>query len=212
MTYYYCTSEDLRMRLHLNADRADDEECLYWINEAQREMLHDVSLEVIDESAQGDIDGSNTTFSVAGYPLADTDFDKSIDVSDISVYGWTDSDDPATKTGLTVSTVYSGYGTIVLSSAPAATYDKITVDYRYYTNSINLSLATNAARELAAYKLVLAKFALIPEKLAHGPVRYTWGRPAAKIYREYLRLLTLMLHKSVVIQEREVAVLERSQY
>jgi len=211
MTNYYCTEDDVRKRLHLKPGRADDEELRYWISEAQLELLRDISIEVIDERADGNINGSNTTFSVDYKPLADIDYDGTINANDVEVYAWGDRDDPTTKSSLTVSTIYPSYGTIVLSSAPASTFDQVTVNYRYYPNTINFSLAKVATRELTAYKFVLAKYLLIPERLAHGPVRYTFGRPAEKIYREYRRILNLMITKPYSIQEREATTLLRTE-
>ena len=212
MTNYYCTEEDVRMGLHLKPDRADDEELRYWINEAQLELLRDISLSVQDEEVGGDINGSNTTFTVSHYPIADTDFDKAVGSNDVTVYGWVDGNEPATKTELTVSTIYVNYGTIVLSSAPSSTYDQITMDYRYYPNTINFDLAARATRELAAFKFVFTKYLLIPERLAHGPIRYTFGKPYNRLYNEYKRLVHLMITKPYVIQTKEAVKLFRRQY
>jgi len=212
MSNYYCTEEDVRMALHLKQDRADDEELRYWINESQLELLRDISFSIKDEKVSGNIDGSNTTFSVGYTPIADTDFDKLVGSTDVFVYGWTDESEPSSKVALTVSTIYVDYGTIVLSSAPSSTYEKITMDYRYYPNTINFDLASRATRQLAAYKFIFAKYLLIPERLAHGPIRFTFGRPYERLYKEYQRLVHLMITKPYVIQKREANKLMRSQY
>jgi len=205
----YCTEDDVRKILNLKTDRADDEELRYWIDEAQLDLVRDISVEILDEVADGNINGSNTTFSVDNYPIADTDYNSSINGSDINVFLWGDSEEPSTKTEATVSTVYPQYGSIVLSTAPASTWDQITVDYRYYTNTINFTLAKYATRALAGYKFVLAKYLLIPERLAHGPVRYSFGRPSKKLYDEYLRVLNLMLTKPFLTQKAESTKLLR---
>jgi len=207
----YCTEDDVRKILNLKPGRADDEELRYWIDEAQLDLVRDISIEVLDEVADGNIDGSNTTFSVDNYPIADIDYNSSIDGSDMTAYLWTDSNEPSTKVEATVSTVYPMYGSIVLSAAPASTYDKLTVDYRYYTNTINFTLAKYATRALAGFKFVLAKYLLIPERLAHGPVRYSFGRPSKKLYDEYLRVLNLMLTKPFLTQKAESAKLIRDE-
>lgn len=207
----YCTEDDVRKILNLNPDRADDEEVRYWIDEAQLDLVRDISIEVLDEKANGNIDGSNTTFSIDKYPMADTDYDSTINGNDFNVYLWGDSEEPASKVEASVSTVYPMYGSIVLSTAPASTYDQVTVDYRYYTNTINFTLAKYATRALAGSKFVLAKYLLIPKKLAHGSVRYTFGKPSEDLYKEYLRILNLMLTKPFLTQKYEAVKLIRSE-
>jgi len=121
-----------------------------------------------------------------------------IDGSDVEVYGWTDGDDPTTRSSLSVSTVLSEYGTIVLNSAPSSIYEKITASYYYLPVEIKLDHLKDLTAVLAAYYYAMAEFVLVPKQWMHGAYRYIQDRDYKELYDEYekkkIRLLG-RLHK-----------------
>ena len=158
----YCTIPDVRALTDITSSDIDDSDLSDLIDLATHMIIEDLTISVHDEQLSGNIDGSNTTFTTAYYPIADTDGDKTVTGSDVTVYQWPDSSDPSTKSTVSVSTIYADLGKIVLSSAPASTIDKITCSYSYtWEEDINWELVKVACAYLTAFLFYVKKLSLI---------------------------------------------------
>mgnify|MGYP000194446481 CR=1 FL=1 len=190
----YCTVDDITKLTKISGD-VDYDTLQYYIDKATEVIIADLTIKEVDEVPSGSLTG--TTFSVDYYPIADTNGDKTVDASDVTVYGWVDKTDPSTKEELTVSTVLSRDGKIVLASAPSS-YEKVTVDYSWTPHKdINWDLVSMACAYYATYLFVIREYGLIPEKYAHGAIRFTHARPWTHYLEEYYNIMNKIRTKAV---------------
>jgi hypothetical protein len=180
-----CNPEDVRKKLALTLDEASDELLYSYIDDAQIEILGDIAIKVTDETLTGDINGSNTTFETSGTFIADRNFDKTITASDVTLYAWTNEDDPSTKSTIAVSTVYDLYGKIVATTAPPSTIEKVTADYYYYSGPADQTLLSKSCAILAAYYYACAEIALMPKQWMHGAYRFIKTTEYKDLIEEY---------------------------
>jgi hypothetical protein len=178
--------DHVRRYLALTDEEVPDSDLEMFIEDAQRNMLRDIASKVTDEEPSGSINGSNTTFELDHKYIADMNFNSSVDASDVQVYGWTDEDDPSTKSSLSVSTIYPAYAKIVLTTAPPSTYEKITVDYYYHSGPVNLEEFSDACACLAAYGYALSEISMMPDQWMHGAYRFTKGNSYKELYDLYI--------------------------
>jgi len=188
----YATAQDVRDILGIDVEDAEDHVLEEFIERAQRQVIKYIQVEVLDEEASGNINGTNNTFTVKNKFFADTNFDMKITTDDFKVYGWTDSDDPSTKVELSVSTFYPTYGMIVLSTAPSTDYKKITVDYSYYTKAIDWELLKQATTYLAATLFVAREYFLVPVSYTLGGISVRNNQPWDRLREEFLRTVKLL--------------------
>jgi hypothetical protein len=153
--------------LGLNSDDVSDNDILPYIEDAQRDMLKDISHYVQDDK----LSGSNNTFSTTYPYIAHSGFGLTFSPLDIQVYGWTNEEDPTTKTSLSVNNIYGTYGKVVLSSIPP-TYAKVTADYYYYDSPITSDQFSDACAILAAFYYALSEIILMPKQWMHGAYRF----------------------------------------
>jgi hypothetical protein len=187
------TPSDVRDITGLSPEEADDDKIQGYIDKAYRRFLNDVGIYAIDDVLTGDIDGTNTTFSVNYVPIADRDFDGVAGSLDVEVCQWLTENDLSTKSTLTVSNVNSKYGVITLSSAPSSDADELTASYYYYPRHIPESLIIDAVSALAGYLYVLQEFLLIPERLGHGAYRWTHVKPYMPLWNEYQQIKSMIV-------------------
>lgn len=199
----YCSTTDVRMILGLSTistdpDYEDGTTLQYYIDKAGPLLLQDISVLEVDEVLSGNIDGSNTTFETTSYPIADSNYDNTINASDVELYSWTDSDDPSTKSSLTVSTVYANEGKIVVSSAPASTEDQVTATYRFYLqDSISFSALPIAQAYLAGWLFLSSEYLLLPDQEAVGVHRWQFRKmPDTRVLENYYKVLQLIKTKT----------------
>jgi len=182
----YTHPQDVRDLLGLDVDQAEDSLLAEFLTKAQYVVLKYVQVSVIDEEV--DLDSSGTTFSVANAFIADIDFDASVGTADIKVYGWSDADHIDSRVELTVSTLWPNQGLIKLS-ADASGYEKITIDYSYYTAAIDWNLMGMATAYYAGMLWVAREEFLVPDELTIGGIRVKQKQPWDKIRAEFLRLI-----------------------
>ena len=207
----YTTPQNVRDLLGLELEDAPDDVLEELIEKAQYILLHYIQVKVIDETMKGDINGTNSTFSVSNKFIADTNFDKQITTSDFTIYGWTSADDPSTKVTLSVSTFYPDLGIFVLSSPPSTDYERISIDYSYYTCSIDWNLVEMATAYYAGMLWVAREEFLVPEDLAIGNVRVRQNQPWEKLRTEFLRIvyhlttlpMDIVTYKKMVLSPRK---------
>lgn len=175
----------------LDPEYASDSVLDYYITRAQYAVLPDVSIQVRDDILTGDIDGENKEFFVSNYPIFDRNFDKSINASDVDIYGWGDLDDLDTKTSLAVSSTDWREGRIVLTSAPSSTFEAITADYRYSKYEVEFTLLDMATAYLAGFLYLTAEYMEVPFSIRSGPQAYRYiVDPTSRAWELYLKTMS----------------------
>jgi hypothetical protein len=168
MIYYYTTPDKVRRKLNITEDDVPDEDITPYIITAQKDMLKDISYGTIDDllsPLNGTVYVGSKTF------IADINYDATVNGTDVTVYGWTDGNDPLTKETLTVTRVLDRNGRFVISPAPTS-YQKLTADYRYYSKPIDFEQVDEACAILAAYYYASAEIVLMPDQWMHGAYRF----------------------------------------
>ena len=202
----YTTPSKVRSLLGLDSTQAPDSVLNNFITYADQIVTRMISVLVVDEEMSGTIDGSNTEFYVSHYPIADTDYDKTVDTDEVTVYGWTDSSDPNTKTQLTVSQVKADIGLIILETAPTTDYKKITCTYSYYTRKIDWNLVELASTLYTAYRFIVSEVLLVPESWSLGSLKVKLGSrklyPYHELHREFLNVID-MIRKGYAYSEAQ---------
>jgi len=170
----------------LDSEDVTNENLKFYIEQANTVVFEDVAVQVIDEHLSGDIDGSNTTFSTHHKYIADTDFDCSNSSVDVTVYKWGTENSLSTREECVVSSINPEEGKIYLKTAPAATYDVLTVNYYYYKNRPVWHTLKRAADIWAAYEYILSEYLLIPTSLRRGALSWRHVKPYKDLYERYL--------------------------
>jgi len=189
------TPDRVREYMGLTSSEAPDSQLNDYIERAQREFLNDVAIYVRDDTLTGNIDGLNCTFLLTYPHVADRNFDGTVDVNDITVYKWGKAGSLDLREEVAVSTFYPEYGVVILSEAPASTYDVITATYYYYPREIDHDLVPEAVACLAAFYYVMREYLLIPERLSHGAYRFSHARPYMVLLDQYYRIRDILLGK-----------------
>ena len=118
-----------------------------------------------------------------------------VDEKDIEVYKWGETGSLDLRETVSLSSFDPVYGKVVLSEAPASTYDVVTATYYYYPREIDENLIPEAVACLAAFYYVMREFLLIPERLSHGAYRFSHARPYMVLLDQYYRIRDIMLGK-----------------
>ncbi len=181
----YISIPECRLLTGLTTTDISNQDLQTFINYSSSMIVSELAIPIKDEEPTGNIDGSNTTFEVSKYPIADVNCDGSIGPADVTVYQWTDEDDPSTKSSISVSTIYQREGYIVVTTAPSASIEKITIDYSFtYEEALSWDLIRVACAYLTAYLFCIKKFTVLPTTLSRGPLRFAYR---VKPYDEYLK-------------------------
>jgi len=169
------TASDVRTNvLGLSESEAPDSLLNHYIEVAFKEVLREISIPVEYEEMSGEINGSNTEFEVDHTPIADTNFDGTVDGNDITVYLWEEDD----YTQATVSSVNALKGVITLSSAPSSSIDKVTCSYRYYYSDKikpNEPLLKEVVMYYAGMLFLLREYLLVPIESRFGGVMFDYS-------------------------------------
>jgi len=208
----YASTSEVRTLTGLTTIDVSDADLTELINLATDMIIEDLTISVIDEEPSGVINGTNTTFTVYNYPIADVDGDKQVTGSDVTVYTWTDESDPSTKSTVPVSTIYPRNGKIVLQSAPSTSIEKITVDYAYtLEEDINWDLVKVACSWLTAYLFCIKKFTTVPESVVRGPVRFRYyTKPYNEYLNNYYHIMSLVKSKNHIKKTHSEMTLRRT--
>ena len=190
---YYGSVTGVRRILNLSTDDITDTDLADLLEDASKQLLEMISVRVVDEEVTTLV--GDKSFYVRYAPIADSNFDKSVDSSDITVYKWT-TNYPDSKTELTVSSVVALEGYVTLSSRPSG-YTKLTVDYRYYPTPIVFENLDICANYLCAYLYTVRETLLLPYTISMGTPRISYGRvkPFKEMFLEFERVYsTLFRH------------------
>ena len=177
---YYCTVEDVRNITNLTTSDLDDTKVANLIQFAGEQLNHDISvykeeemIEYISDTKSNEIDGSNTTFYTAYYPIGDSTNDMDVTIADVTVYGY-DSD--GTRTEQAVNSITPNEGKFMLVSAPSG-LTKMTVTYRY----VPLSVSDPHALVKRACALLAASWAYTKINVGKAP---KWKMGSTSIWRD----------------------------
>lgn len=186
----YSNASDIRDKiLNVTTDDAPDSLLNTYITQADEAILRDLTIRVRNEGLTGSMNGANCTFVTGNYPIADINFDKEVDTSDIAVYGWTIGGNEASKVALTVSSLNPESGLVYLATAPdAETYGNLTIDYSYYNNQIDWTLIEMASQIYAGYLFAAREISLQPARIQMGPLRIEY-EPTRGVKLPHDRLL-----------------------
>lgn len=174
----YTNPQNVRDLLGVDIETANDSILEEFIEYAQNYIRKYIQVKVIDETLSGNVNGSNSTFSTEYAYWADISGNTLITTEDFTVYGWKDRTNPFTRAKLSINTFDPLRGLVVLTEAPDPdVYDKLTVDYSYYTKAIDWDLLALATAWKAAEIWVKREEFLVPETWALGGKRITSRRP-----------------------------------
>jgi len=200
----YCSTLDIRKLLGFTVDEVDDSKLEYYATLATNMIIEDLTIPIIDEELDGSINGINTTFSTEHYPIADVTGDKKVLSDDITVYTWTDKDDPSTKTSVSISTIHPREGKIVLSSAPTTSIEKVTCDYHYtLQEEINWKLVKLACVYLTGFLYAIREYGFIPESYNIGALRFKHVQQWKNYLNTYYHIMGLIKKKIVSKKDTE---------
>lgn len=185
----YSNPEEARREIGLKPGDVEDTDLEPFLDRAQREVLDQIAIYQFDEVTTGACDGSNTTFQLKHYPIADSNFDKLINTLDVELYKWGDTSEIETRETVSMSTLYPDHGIAIVSSAPASTYDVVVANYWYYPRHIKLNRIHKAVALLAGYYYVRSELLLLPSRWAQGAYRFERGTPSEDLLKEYYRVL-----------------------
>ncbi len=144
----YATLAKLRVLTHFTVAEISDADVTALIAEADRGIVKLATIESYNEKLSGDIDSSNVLFTTKNKPIADTNFDSSVDEDDVTVYLLSyDTEMNKKSTETTVSSVNARDGIITLTTAPTTSNAEAGVyaDYRYYNNPVDYDILKLAA-------------------------------------------------------------------
>jgi len=188
---HYATAKSIRKYTGIKVDDIPDAELEDYLTDGDDNVLDDISIARINDKLAGKIDGINTEYWCVSHPIADVNFDKTVNTLDVKVYKWGKEGSIDLREECTVSSINPHEGRIILSSAPANTFEVISMDYRFYPTSdtINWNQVEKAASLIAGYYYIFSEYLLIPERYARGAIRYTHAKPYYTLLDEYFRTI-----------------------
>jgi len=153
----YSTKEQIRLLTGWDSNIISDANLDSIISLADRLIAKAFSTKVYRERiTTGNIDGSNTEFKVKHAPIADTNFDSSVDENDVEVYyaTWTDDEHNLDfGSAQTVSSVEADNGIVNVATAPTTTTAEagLYITYSYTSPHVDYNLIVLAANYLAVH-------------------------------------------------------------
>lgn len=188
----------IRILTGISSGEIPDSELQELCEYADRELFHEISIQVENEDLGPDfdgdwIDGSNKTFRTKNSPIADSNFDGQVSPDEVKVYLWSDPEDPDSRVQVEVSSVDPALGRVTLSSAPSTDTKRITADYYFYPNPLDFELVKKASNFLASFLAIRKKYGRLPVSVTIGRgLRVDTQGAGDEFYREYLKLLNLI--------------------
>lgn len=196
----YTTADKIRDKiLGVNSTDAPDSILNPIIEDATKQIIRRVSVRVLDEELISK--NADETIFETEYPfIADSNGDKIINKTDITIYTWTDKDDEDTKLAIDpadIASFHSLTGQIKLVADPdtirGATVDLVTIDYNYYLNKMDFDLADLATAYLSARIWVERELLLVPEGIRIGRINLKHRDYWTVLDSEYEKILHLII-------------------
>lgn len=185
---YYCTPADIRdLVLGVTIDEATDDSLYEFIDRAQKIFLGYVQVKDNFKRVYPD---SNGKILLPNKYVADRNFDKTVDEDDITIYGYINSDDPRTKTELTISSLHPEDGILYITEADVNLYEMFIVDYSYYTCAIDWELVRMAVSYYAGMLWVAKEEFLVPPEVTIGNIKIRQKEPWNNLREEFHRIVT----------------------
>lgn len=173
--------EKIRSIIGVTQDIVSDEDLTDYIEMAKKVCIDEIAVKVTGEKCSID----SNTIQLSNKYIADKNFDGIVDENDVSVYTYTDEDDPSTKVNLTIDSVFSNEGVIkIVESGYSTAY----VDYYYYTSSVDLEVAQLACAFLVAFYYSVAEISLLPSSLSHGALRFKLPEAPERFRNMYIEI------------------------
>jgi len=204
----YTTPANIRDILGITSDVAPDTLLNSFINKADNVIFNTIAIHEIDgktgtsKYARGSsgLDGKTTKLYVEHIPIADKNFDKIVDPSDVKLYGWKIKNDESSKVDLSslITSVDWLSGQIVLSSAPSPdTYQKLTFDYYYYRYEVDWDLLELASKFYASYLFIIRELMLLPDNISWATIKQSYFKGKMpkyeRMYKEYKRIMNIIM-------------------
>ena len=123
---------------------------------AEQAVLDKIAIRVKYEELNGTINSSNTEFTTAHKPIADSDLSHVYDSADVEVFEASTTTTGALSYGTTsvaVSTIQQLDGIVNMSSAPTTNIDDLYANYSYYKKVFDTKTLREAGVYYAAYLL-----------------------------------------------------------
>ncbi len=153
-TANYANLAKLRQLTGLSTTDLTDANAENLLDEADRYFVEDVTIKHYLEPLRGNVDGSNTLFYTRWGPIADDNFDQSVDGTDVEVYYATNDANNEIDFGSeqTVSSVNEKGSSITMNTAPTSSTAERGVwgTYRHSFPPINYKLYVEASTFKAA--------------------------------------------------------------
>ncbi len=150
----YATLTQLRIISQFTEADISDSDVNELVSKADNAIVRLATIEVYDESLKGGIDGTNKIFITNYGRIADTNFSKTVNNADITVYLVANDDEGNEESTETeVDTVNARDGIITLVTAPTTVNAEVglSIDYRYYKSQVDFDMLTLAANYYLAY-------------------------------------------------------------
>ena len=187
----YTSVASVRRYTGLSEADVSDADLAEYITASTQAMVEQLTVDVRFQLLAGSLNSSNVNFYTQYYPIADTDGDKVVATTEVTVYTMTNVEDVDTLTEVTVSSVDAGLGKIVLATAPDSTIDAVVGSYRYYTHEIDWTMLDRAAAFFVGADVVRKLWLFIPDyKL--GPLQIRNHRPWKDMWDAYIQALVLV--------------------
>lgn len=122
----FCNVMAVRDIISLTTDDITDEKVMVLIKRAQIKIAQEIYVyhedelvEYINSEKDNEINGSNQTYYIRFWPIADRNQNGVVDKNDVNFYKF---DSEGTRTEMTISSVDASLGKITLSEAPTTSY------------------------------------------------------------------------------------------
>lgn len=210
----YCNIQDIRDVTNLTVAQVSDGVLCRMISLASQCLNADVNVKIEEEQVlvipathgvkQNDIDGTNTMFYTANYPLGDSNDSFTVTTGDISVYEIDSSPSPSTKTKLTVTSLTPNTGQYILSTAPELNRILL-VSYVTVPRSVSdphplvRQAAIYLASAMAYTKLNVGK----ARRFKMGNVTVTRDMESYKYYKSLYSAFLLKINDTAMIETQE---------
>lgn len=179
----YSNATKVRDRTGFTEDEIDDRSLSILVDKAAKKVKNELNVKRTNvELEQVD----NGVYRLPNTPVADTNFDKQVDKTDLTIYNWIDKDDSSTKQETTINFLDTQTGRIEIDDSNA---EKVTADYSYYLGKTtpNWELIEEATSYLAGFLAVNKVRGREPASVRMGAMNIRDSNPGSNfkdIYRE----------------------------
>lgn len=152
----YCGTADIRNITNLSTSEITDTQVSNLITQATYDINADIGVTWYVKLGDvnhtiGNINGTNTEFTLKYAPIGDLDNDGSVGTADIEVWRKLASETHWTKQSSPISSIDDHeFGKITFSAAPSSSYDYI-LKYVWFPKPYDDKLITKACTELTSY-------------------------------------------------------------